>query len=151
MDTRYTKYMIIRVWHGLLKMPKHDEKWHIDDISDEYQELIEARNWLEKWSELSDVAYVYSRARWSGHKTVDSPISRPYRIVGYVYMFPKYSLRFWFFRRAGKALGSVGNVREVRNPQKLHKLHHIAGKYDLPADDFAKRCQDQLRYWPLLP
>lgn len=143
--------MIIHVWHELLNMPKHDERWHIDDIADEYQELQEARTLVEKWSELSDVSYVYSRARWSGHKNVSSPISRPMRVIGYVYMFPKYSLRFWFFRTAGNALGQKRRIREVRNPQKVHKLHHIAGKYDLPADTFTKRCQDQLKYWPLLP
>ncbi len=128
-------------------MKKYDKAWHEEDIQDEYKELLEAKTLLEKWSEYSDVAYTYSRARWTGYK-IQLPISKPMYIVGLVYMYPKYSLRFMFFRRAGKKLGA--RIHEVRNPKKVEKLHSIAERNDIPAKEFSDICKRQLRYWPLL-
>src|SRR3989344_5053399 len=64
---------LIESWHSLLNMPKHDLAWHTEDIADEFEEFKEARGFIDKWSELSDVAYTYTRAQWSGHKNVEFP------------------------------------------------------------------------------
>lgn len=66
-------------------------------------------------------------------------------------MFPKYSGRWLFFRRAGKKAGAKKALREVRNPKKTHKLHTIAEKNDIDEKLFQKTCEKQLKYWILLP
>lgn len=136
-------------WHDLLDMPKQDKSWHINDVADEYQELAEAVGWLDRWSEYSDVVYTVTRGRWSGHD-IESPLTRGRFIYGSIYMFPKYTLRNMFFRRAGKKAGAARPLREVRNPKKLHKLHHLAEKYEVEPDQFIAICEKQLHRWPLL-
>jgi len=127
---------IIHKWHTRLDMPKNSIEWHIQDVADEMQELSEARGLVNRWSELSDVAYTYTRAHWSGHTDIQRPISYPKYVAGLIYMFPKYNLRWKFFYLVGQKLDKSKMVREVRNPQKLHKLHHIAEKYNFDRDDF---------------
>lgn len=136
-------------WHDFLDMPKEDKAWHENDIADEYKELEEARGFINRWSEYSDVVYTVTRGRWSGHD-LGSPLSTGKFIYGSIYMFPKTTLRYLFFRRAGKKARAKQPLREVRNPKKTHKLHHIAKKYDLDPEEFALICKKQLRYW-LLP
>ena len=58
--------MIVERWHGWVQQPKKTREWHEGDIADELQELKEAYSWLNKWSEMSDVVYTVTRARWSG-------------------------------------------------------------------------------------
>ena len=141
---------MLNIWHNWLDMEKHDRAWYVRDIEDEYEELTEAESWLEKWSELSDVVYTVSRARWNGYE-LESPLTTIQKVVGVKYMIPKYSLRWLFFYRAGKKCGSVQKVTEVCNPKKVHKLHSIADLYDINPNDFTEVCQRQLKYWPLLP
>jgi hypothetical protein len=131
-------------------MPKNDKQWHIDDMADEFAELQEAQGFIATWSEISDVAYTYSRGKWSGH-TVELPISKPKYYVGLMYMYPKYTSRYIFFKRAGKKAGATKQLKEVRNPQKTHKLHTIATNYNIDQAAFQNVCEKQLKYWPLLP
>ncbi len=120
----------------MLQMPKYDEVWHRQDMADELLEYQEAEGFLDTWSELSDVAYTYTRAKWSGHTTIDFPLSRTKLYVGILYMLPKYTLRWKFFRDLGHKLNKDINISEVRNPKKTHKLHTIAEKYNLDPEQF---------------
>ncbi len=139
--------MLINLWHTALDMKKYDLAWHENDIQDELAELSEERGLINRWSEYSDVAYTYTRANWSGFK-LELPITRPMFIVALVYMFPKYTLRWWFFKRAGKKFGKT--IHEVRNPKKIAKLHIIAERNNIEPKKFEQVCTRQLRYWPLL-
>ena len=143
------KNTVYRKWHDILNMPKKDQQWHEGDIADEYAELDEARGPINRWSEYADVVYAVTRGRWDGYD-IPSPLSRALFIYGSLYMFPKYTLRYMFFRRAGKKLHASRPLHEVRNPKKTHKLHYIAAKYELDPAAFAAVCEKQLRYWPLL-
>ena len=131
-------------------MPRHDKTWHEQDLADEVRELNEETGLLKRWSELSDVVYTCTRGKWSGHE-----LTFPYNVwkfyFGLVYMIPKYSGRSLFYHKAGKKLGASIEIREVRNPKKTDKLHHIAEKYDLDKSEFQAICEKQLRHWLLLP
>ena len=140
---------VYRKWHDFLGMPKKSIEWHRQDVADEYAELDKARGPINRWSEYSDVVYTVTRARWGGY-AMDSPLSRRAFIYGSLYMFPKYTLRYLFFRQAGKKLHATRPLHEVRNPQKTHKIHYVANKYELDPAKFAAVCKKQLRYWPLL-
>lgn len=142
--------MIVKLWHSWVKQPKESLDWHKEDVADEYAELQEARGVIGKWSELSDVVYTVTRARWSGHK-LDYPIAKHQIAAGYLYMFPKYSFRTLFFRRAGKKASCGHTLQSVRNPRKIHKLHTIAEQNNIDKLEFEKICRKQLKYWPLLP
>lgn len=135
-------------WHKWLDMAKYDKAWHVQDLKEEYQEYKEAKGWRERWSELSDLVYCCGRARSRGYK-IDFPLSRWKFFLGCLYMYPKYTSRFLFFRTAGRKLGA--EIHEVRNPRKTHKLKDIAERYEVDPDNFVKICEDQLRFWPLLP
>ena len=127
-------------------MNKKDIDWHKQDITDELAELEEAVGFVDRWSEKSDVVYTVTRARWTGHD-IAYPIGKKDQLLGRAYMYPKYTLRFMFFRRAAKKVDPTSDIRQVRNPKKAHKLYHIAEKHGLPADEFVKTCQKQYRYW----
>lgn len=136
---------IIHRWHTRLDMPKHDAKWHEQDIADEMQELEEARGIVNNWSELSDISYTYTRAHWSGHENIKLPIGKVHYYIGLVYMFPKYYLRWSFFNAVGKKLDGSVKVREVRNPKKINKLHTIAEKYGFDKDEFSAEAKRLMR------
>lgn len=138
------------LWHSRLAMPKYNLDWHEQDMADELKELNEADGLVHTWSEYSDVAYTYSRGKWSGHD-ISLPIAKTKYYLGLVYMYPKYSLRYTFYRSAGKSANSKIKLKEVRNPKKIHKLHTIADKYSIDKEQFQKTCEKQLKYWPLLP
>lgn len=131
-------------------MVRYDHAWHKQDLSDELAEYHEETKLLMKWSELSDVVYTCSRGKWSGYD-MDFPLKKWQYPVGVIYMIPKYTLRYWFFRQAGKKAGTQEIIREVRNPKKTHKLHIIAERNNVDAKKFQMICERQLRYWPLLP
>ena len=142
--------MIFTLWHNLIAMEKRSRAWHEDDIADEFAEYREAQGFMEKWSEVSDVVYTYTRAKWSGHSTLAFPLPRRYFFWGALYMFPKYTLRWLFFAVAGRIADSENPIREVRNPRKLSKVNEIAWKYHLDAEHFCAICQRLLRYWLVL-
>lgn len=134
----------------MLGMEKHDRAWHEADIADELAEYEKAQGFIEKWSELSDIVYTYTRARWSGHVGLASLLSLHQFFFGSLYMFPKYTLRWLFFRRAGRKSGAHRIVREVRNPAKTKKLISIANMYEIDEAIFIEVCKKQQRWWPLL-
>jgi len=149
---RFSKSMhkIIHKWHSILDMPKNDFAWHQKDISDELEELEEARGLINRWSELSDVVYTYTRAYWSGHKTIKYPLSKISFFIGLFYMFPKYTLRWRFFRVLGKKIDKNVKITEVRNPKKIEKLKKIALKYNLDPERFTIEATRLMKKWIFL-
>lgn len=129
----------------MLDMPKYDETWHKQDMADELAEYQQAKGLIDTWSELSDVAYTYTRAKWSGHTTIDFPLSRIKLAIGILYMFPKYTLRWKFFRSLGHEFDKNLNISEVRNPKKIAKLKDIAEKYNLDPELFTQKAQSLLK------
>lgn len=143
---------MLNLWHTWLAMPGFDRAWHERDVSDELAEYHEETNLIKKWSELSDVVYTCTRGRWSGHKLA-FPLKKWQFPIGVMYMLPKYTSRFLFYKSAGKKAGADKIIRCVRNPQKLHKLDGIIEEQNITVDrDRLKAiCEKQLKYWPLLP
>lgn len=137
---------LINKWHTKLDMPKHDEAWHRADMEDELQEYHEARGVIDTWSELSDVVYTYTRALWSGHSTITFPFSKTYFFLGVLYMIPKYSLRWHFFRTLGKRIDPSLRITEVRNPKKIAKLYNIATQYNIDPTRFRTEAQKLMRW-----
>ncbi|MCX6752000.1 MAG: hypothetical protein NTZ87_00650 [Candidatus Nomurabacteria bacterium] len=138
---------MINYWHSILDMPKRDFEWHKADVSDELIEFKEAKGLMNKWSELSDVVYTYTRARWSGHKTIKYPLGKISFVVGLLYMFPKYTLRWRFYRVLGKKIGKNVKITEVRNPKKIEKLKVIALKYNLDPEELAEEAEQLMKRW----
>jgi hypothetical protein len=132
---------LINKWHDMLDMPKYDEAWHKQDIADELAEYEEASGLIDTWSELSDIAYTYTRAKWSGHNTIMFPLSKTKLGIGLLYMFPKYTLRWRFFRKLGHQFDTSLHISEVRNPKKVEKLKVIAEKYNLDPQQFTEKAQ----------
>lgn len=130
---------LINKWHEMLNMPKYNEAWHKQDMADELTEYEEARGFIDTWSELSDVAYTYTRSKWSGHETINFPLSKTKLLIGLLYMFPKYTLRFKFFRDLGHQFNKNLHISEVRNPKKIEKLKVIAEKYHLDPEQFTEK------------
>lgn len=133
----------------MLAMPKKDIEWHKNDIADEVVELSEAKGLINRWSELSDVVYTYTRTKYSGHK-VKRPITLGLYYLGLVYMFPKYTLRWYFYRLIGKKFDKKLKITEVRNPKKQEKLKHIALKYNLDPELFELEVKRKMKYWIFL-
>lgn len=140
----------VLLWHAWLGMPKHDRSWHERDVTDELAEYQEARGWAARWSELSDVCYTVTRARWSGHP-LPFPAGTGRYIWGLLYMFPKYTLRWIFFRLAARRTRPGADLRAVRNPRKVEKLRGLAEQHGLDPERFVASCERLLRWWPLLP
>lgn len=130
---------LINKWHDMLNMPKYDEEWHKQDMADELAEYEEAHGFIDTWSELSDVTYTYTRTKWSGHNTIDFPLSKILLPIGILYMIPKYTIRWKFFRDLGHQFDRNLNISEVRNPKKIEKLKAIAEKYNLNPEQFTKK------------
>lgn len=131
----------------MLDMSKHDAAWHARDMADELAEYRESCRLIDTWSELSDVVYTYTRARWSGHTTITFPFSLTMYCVGALYMFPKYTLRWTFFRTLGHRFDPSLHLTEVRNPRKLEKLKNITEKHDLDPERFTEEATMLMRYW----
>jgi len=131
-------------------MPKYDLDWHENDIKDELEELKEAKGLIHKWSEVSDVVYTYTRANWSGHNKLVFPLKKTHFYIGLIYMIPKYTLRWKFFRKIGKSFDKNLKINEVRNPKKIEKLERIANKYNLDVDLFKDKVQKLSKKWVFL-
>ena len=141
--------MLINYWHTILNMPKEDWNWHKNDIEDELEELKEAKSLIHYWSEVSDVVYTYTRAKWSGHK-IKRPINLGLFSIGLIYMFPKYTLRWYFYRLIGKEFNKKLKINEVRNPKKSHKLKEISLRWNLDPELFEKRVKEKMKFWIFL-
>lgn len=122
----------------------------MQDLADELTEYQEATGLIDVWSELSDVAYTYTRAQWSGHTTFVFPLSRWRFYIGITYMLPKHTLRWRFFRKLGHYFDKNLHISEVRNPHKIQKLKVIAKKYNLDPVLFQLQAEKMLRYTFLL-
>jgi hypothetical protein len=100
-------------------------------------------------------------------------------VLGTLYMIPKYSLRFVFYRTvvwyikhmhprhsinsfvtsspsisqppSTNLYKSSIDIREVRNPRKVHKLAEIARNNGIDEHAFIDVATKWLRWWPLLP
>lgn len=136
---------LIDRWHTMLDMAKYDEAWHKEDMADELAEYHEAQGFVDVWSELSDVAYTYTRAIWSGHKNIEFPLSRWQLYIGLIYMLPKYTLRWRFFRKLGHTFDRNLHLSVVRNPKKVAKLIAIAENYQLDPALFQIRAEKMLK------
>ncbi len=141
---------LINKWHSYLNMPKNNLAWHKQDIEDELIELKEAKSLIYKWSEISDVVYTYTRAKWSGHTEVNFPLSKGHFYIGLLYMFPKYTLRWKFFRVLGKQFDNNLKITEVRNPKKNEKLDVIAERYFLDKTLFKMKAKKLSKRWIFL-
>lgn len=141
---------LIHKWHSYLSMPKYNLDWHKNDVKEELEELKEAEGLIHKWSEVSDVVYTFTRAKWSGHKELDFPLNKVHFYIGLVYMFPKYTLRWKFFNKLGKKFDKNLNITEVRNPKKIHKLEDIAKRHNLDSEIFVNRAQKMMKWWVFL-
>ena len=137
-------------WHKILNMKKYDLDWHKQDMLDEIQEFKESKGLINKWSELSDISYTYTRALWSGHQDIKFPFKKVFLYIGFVYMIPKYTLRWKFFRKLGKKFDKNLKINEVRNPKKLHKLEDIAIRYNLDPIMFTNEACRLKKRWLFL-
>lgn len=142
--------MITRVWHGLLAMDHKEEDWFRKHIRQELTELMGAERFAEKWSELADVVYAVTRAQWNGHKRIHFPLTRRAYMLGWAYMIPKHTLRWLFYRVAGRRVSPGVVMKVVRNPHRSEKLRAIAVQYEIDPAEFERVCKNQLRWWPLL-
>lgn len=141
---------IINYWHSILDMPKMDVDWHKNDILDELKELEEADGLIHKWSELSDIVYTYTCARWSGHKTIECPLNKICFFVGLFYMLPKYTLRWKFYRVLGRKINKNIKITEVRNPEKIEKLSVIAQKHNIAPEQLINEAKKLKKKWIFL-
>jgi len=142
--------MLIQKWHKLLNMNKHDYDWHMKDLQDELEEYNTARGLFHKWSELADVVYVYSRAKHNSDcKELKNPVGVFKTFIGWIYMYPKYTLRWSFYRFIGNKFGK--KISEIRNYKKEHKLKHIAEKHGIPEKEFIALVNKYKKYWLFLP
>lgn len=141
---------MINRWHNYLDMKHYDQAWHENDINDELEEYKAETKLMKRWSEMSDVVYTYTRSKWD-NCPVEFPLGRRHYYAGLIYMFPKYTLRWWFYRAAGRKAGAKKDIHEVRNPRKIHKLVTIAERSKLDPAVFSEICKKQLKYWILLP
>jgi len=137
-------------WHSLLGLPVYERAWHAARVHEEMEELRAARGFFNVWSEMSDVVYDFTRARWGGYRDIKWPLLWRNFFVGLLYMFPKYTLRYLFFYTVGKRLHAQRKMTEVQNPRKDEKLRRIAVRYNLKEDDFVAECHKLARFWPLL-
>jgi len=136
---------LINYCHSILNLPKQDEAWHRKDIQEELIECQEAEGFYETWSELSDLSYTYTRSIWSGYKSIKFPLSTFHLVFGIVYMIPKYTLRWYFFRKLGYQFDKNLQISEVRNPKKTEKLVDIAKKHQLDPNLFRERAEKLLQ------
>ncbi|HRY31151.1 MAG TPA: hypothetical protein P5328_02075 [Candidatus Paceibacterota bacterium] len=135
---------IFHAWHTKLNMRKNSLDWHKQDIQSEYEELLQAKGFVHRWSELADVVYTYTRARWSGHRELTFPFGKLKLFWGSLYMFPKYTSRWKLFRKAGNRVKPGSNISAVRNPKKIDKLHEIARENNLDHERFKEEVKKLL-------
>lgn len=144
--------MIVRLWHALLRMEKKTAAFHHQDLADELAEYEEAKGQgiIARWSEMADVVYTYTRGKYDGKvDDLHFPLLWYQYLIGSLYMYPKYTLRWLYFVYIGKKFGKV--IHEVRNYKKIEKMHHIAEKYHIDPVAFVACAKKLSRIWPLIP
>ncbi len=125
-------------------------------------ELSEAKTFVERVSEASDVYFTIHRARHDGFPLrVEFPWCVP-QIPGrqpgfgiicfiYIYMLAKFTSR-WAFYLAAARLSGVENwrtVREVVNPTKDSKLIQVAQRIGVEEERFVRVSKWLRIVWPL--
>lgn len=143
----------LKLWHGGMGLQRQVPcSWHGDRLREEEQELGEARTYLEKLSEASDVLFTISRAQHDGFdiRPLPSLYDRKYTLA-YLYMVGKFSSRWLFYMTASLLLRAPHAVREVVNPTKNEKLLQVAIRHQVDPVRFTRVCLKLLRIWPLLP
>ncbi|KAI8944002.1 hypothetical protein F4801DRAFT_585895 [Xylaria longipes] len=145
---------MLRQWHKLLSLPRQaPASWHEDRFREEIEEFDDAKNWLERLSEASDVFFVISRAKYDGFSIADLPSLQPCHIPIYGYMLAKYTSR-WAFYWALAFLcraPSQSTIREVVNPTKDEKLETVARRHQIDPEKFKSTGRRLRRFWPLFP
>lgn len=147
------RFKLLSCWHGGLGLQRQVlRSWHCDRLREEELELREARTYLEKISEASDVLFSISRARHDGFDIQPLPsfFDRRY-MLAYLYMVGKFSSRWLFFMSASLLCRAPHAVREVVNPTKDEKLLQVATRHRIDPIRFTRVCRKLLRIWPLLP
>ena len=110
-------------WHDWLDMKQNNKQWYIDDLADEVTEYLEETNIIKKWFELSDVVYSYTSGKWAGYE-LSFPFKKWQYYLGLIYMFPKYTDRWLFFRYAGRKADSQNDLHELSNPLNIGVMLH---------------------------
>ena len=147
------RFTFLTLWHAALGLQRQGPRsWHSDRLREEVQELDEARTYVEKVSEASDVLFTISRARHEGFdiRPLPSLFDRKYTLA-YLYMVGKFSSRWLFYLTASLICRAPHAVREVVNPTKEEKLFLVAARHQLDPTKFTRVCRKLLRIWPLLP
>ncbi|KAI1357786.1 hypothetical protein F5Y08DRAFT_351636 [Xylaria arbuscula] len=145
---------ILQKWLNMLNMPRQSPpSWYLDRYTEELVELDEAKTWLEKLSESSDVFFIICRAKHDGFPIADIPSINPRHILTYAYMLAKYTSRWAFYRVLAflcKA-PSPSTVREVVNPSNDSKLEGVALRHHMNPLDFVSMGRRLRRVWVLPP
>jgi len=141
--------LLVNLWFEWLNLPKRDAQWHRQDVADEVQELRDASGLVEVWSEKADVVFATRRGRWAGHG-IELPLRRLDSWLGLAYMFPKYTLRWLFYRTVGHHLDPALRISEVRNPRKTDKLRDIARNNGFDPVAFERECRRCSAWWLFL-
>ncbi|KAI1825050.1 hypothetical protein F4861DRAFT_221276 [Xylaria intraflava] len=145
---------VLRRWHGLLNLPRQSPPtWYRDRYEEELVELREAKGFLAKLSEESDVFFALSRADFDGFHVADPPQFRARHVMVYSYMMAKYTSRLGFYRTLATLCGAsnAGVVREVVNASKDSKLKAVAKRHQIDPEKFTSVGRRLRRVWPLLP
>lgn len=142
--------MFIKIWHNFLDMKRFDCDWHVKDVEEEYKEYEEAVGFFHSWSELSDVVYTYTRGKYYDDcKNLKNPFGKLKTFLGSIYMYPKYTLRWSFYRFVGKKFNK--KLSEVRNFKKEWKLDTIAERSNISPEEFKKVVKKYQKRWLFLP
>ncbi|KAI0993864.1 hypothetical protein K3495_g14320 [Podosphaera aphanis] len=157
LDTSYTrstssKKTLINRWHSLLGVKRQSTaSWYRERLREELRERREARGFLERLSETSDVFYNVTRAQHDGMKIATLPAFTPAHLPIYAYMVGKYTLRWGFYRTAARLCHVPhDNICEVVNPTKDSKVEKVARCHDIDATQFKAAARQLRQVWPLL-
>ena len=146
---------LLRRWHRMLNLPRQTPpSWYRDRLREELQERRNAKTFLEKLSETSDVLFSISRARHDGFPIRNLPqFGATRHALAYTFMFAKYTLRWRFYRIAAKFCKAPhwDSVREVVNPGKDSNLRVVARRHNIHPEEFLNAGRQLRNVWPLMP
>ena len=135
---------LLRRWHRMLGLARQSPpSWYRDRLREELKERRDAKTFLEKLSETSDVLFSISRARYDGFPVQSLPPLRTTRhTLAYTFLLLKYT-----FCKAPH----WGSVREVVNPGKDGNLREVARRHNIDPEEFVNAGQQLRNVWPLIP
>lgn len=152
---RPTTNRLLRQWFGLLGLSRQSPpSWYRDRLREELSERRTATTRLAKLSETSDVFFAIIRAQHDGFAVRKlPPFSTSCHALVYMYMVPKYTLRWQFYRLAARLCNTPNHKRvcEVVNPGKDHKLEEVAFRHRIDPPAFVRVGRQLRRFWPLMP